>query len=75
MASERPPTDLDLALAIDPLRVTTCEAECLDRILRQLPRFALTPHQRDILGHLADQYLDPLLVAAWRGQQRLFITP
>jgi hypothetical protein len=50
--------------------VTNWEAGFLQTLLRQT--FPLSPKQQAVLIEMAEQYLDPLLAAELRGQQRLF---
>jgi hypothetical protein len=50
--------------------VTNWEAGVLQTLLRQT--FPLSPKQQAVLIEMAEQYLDPLLAAELRGQQRLF---
>lgn len=58
------------ALDALPQEVTDWEANFLQSLLTQT--YPCTAKQRAVLMRMADEYLDPLLAAELRGQQRLF---
>jgi hypothetical protein len=51
--------------------LTDWEAGFLESVLQQTS--PLTPKQMAVLVKLAEAYLDPMLAAELRGQQRLFV--
>jgi hypothetical protein len=59
------------ALETQPRTLTPWEAGFLANVKRQT--FPLRPLQFAKLVELAEEYLDPLLAAELRGQQRLFV--
>jgi hypothetical protein len=66
------PTVQEVLTALDtmPREVTEWEAGFLENLLRQA--YPLTTKQHAVLVRMAEEYLDPLLAAELRGQQRLF---
>ena len=67
-------SDYALLQALDCSKheVTAWEAAFLESMLRRGPGYFPTAKQRVIMQQMAEQYLDPHLVAEWCGQQRLF---
>lgn len=67
------PTVREVLSALDTMEreVTEWEANFLESLWHQT--FPLTAKQQVVLVKMAEEYLDPLLAAALRGQQRLFV--
>ena len=63
----------EVLTALDTMEreVTAWEAGFLESLMQQ--RTGLSPKQLAVLVQMAEEYLDPLLAAELRGQQRLFV--